>query len=118
MYDSVPSLAFEKAKSNDCIISSLNTIYELSKTILKKKFDRYVSVETRIEFLEEFLSFIDLIPVKHRIEICRDPKDNMYLELASSGNADIIVTGDNDLLILDPFSAIRIITPKEFMEHF
>jgi len=48
--------------------------------------------------------------------MCRDPKDDMYLELALSGNADCIVTGDPDLQILNPFKNIPIISPKEFLE--
>ncbi|WP_079680589.1 putative toxin-antitoxin system toxin component, PIN family [Planktothrix sp. PCC 11201] len=49
------------------------------------------------------------------IEECRDPKDNKYLELAVSGNADYIITGDKDLLVLNPFRAISIITVDQFL---
>ena len=41
--------------------------------------------------------------------------DNMVLELAVSGGADFIVTGDQDLLVLDPFQGIRIVTPEAFL---
>lgn len=45
--------------------------------------------------------------------ICRDPKDNFLLDLAVSSNADYLVTGDNDLLVLDPFQNIQIIRADE-----
>ena len=40
----------------------------------------------------------------------------MILELAVSGRADCIVTRDKDLLVLDPFRGIRIVTPEAFLE--
>lgn len=52
---------------------------------------------------------------KRRITICRDPKDNMFLEAAADGNADMIVSGDDDLLDLGAFEGIPITTPSEFL---
>jgi uncharacterized protein len=52
----------------------------------------------------------------HSIKICRDPKDNMYLELALSGKADCIITGGPDLLVLHPFENIRVMSPKELLD--
>ncbi len=53
-----------------------------------------------------------------KISICRDPKDNMYLEIAIAGKADLIITGDSDLLVLHPFCNIPVITPKMFLDNF
>lgn len=50
-----------------------------------------------------------------KIAACRDPKDDIYLEVATAGQADAIVTGDGDLLALHPFRSIPIITPREFL---
>jgi len=52
---------------------------------------------------------------KRRITICRDPKDNMFLEAAVDGGADDFVGGDDDLLHLEAFEGIPIITPAEFL---
>jgi len=52
---------------------------------------------------------------QRRITACRDPKDNIVLEVAVDGGADFIVTGDNDLLVLHPFEGIPIIGPAEFL---
>lgn len=52
------------------------------------------------------------------IKACRDPKDDHLLALAVAGQADIIVTGDSDLLSMDPFQKIRIIGPSEFLRSF
>ena len=49
------------------------------------------------------------------IRICRDPKDDKFLEAAISGSAEFIVTGDHDLLSLDPFRGIHILSPAGFL---
>lgn len=55
---------------------------------------------------------------KRRITICRDPKDNMFLEAAAAGSADFIVSGDDDLLDLEAFEGIPIVKPFEFLADF
>ncbi len=50
------------------------------------------------------------------INDCRDPKDNFLLELAISAEADYIVTGDKDLLILNPYRQIKIVRANDFEE--
>jgi predicted nucleic acid-binding protein len=59
-----------------------------------------------------------LIDPSIEITVCRDPKDNMILELAVSGEADFIITGDEDLLILNPFQSIQILTPDAWLTNF
>ena len=52
---------------------------------------------------------------ERRVETCRDPADNMVLEAAVAGDADYIVTGDEDLLMLRSFEDIPIVGPAEFL---
>jgi uncharacterized protein len=49
------------------------------------------------------------------VTACRDPKDNAFLEVAVAGRADVIVTGDEDLEVLDPFEGIPIVSPAKFL---
>ncbi|PKO23264.1 MAG: putative toxin-antitoxin system toxin component, PIN family [Chloroflexi bacterium HGW-Chloroflexi-1] len=46
-----------------------------------------------------------------RVTICRDPKDNKVLEVATAGHADVIVSGDEDVSVLSPFEGIPIVRP-------
>jgi putative PIN family toxin of toxin-antitoxin system len=116
---SIPFKAFEKAVKTHEIIRSHKILEEFLKTIFKPKLDRYFKDDlAKKGFVISYISVSSDINVKHNITLCRDPKDNMYLELALSGKAACIVTGDNDLLVLDPFRNIRIITPKEFLDQF
>ncbi len=51
-----------------------------------------------------------------RIDVCRDPKDNMFLEAALTAEADVIVSGDEDLLVLDSFRSIPVVGPAPFLQ--
>ena len=51
-----------------------------------------------------------------RIIACRDPKDDKFLEMAVAGKADVIVSGDEDLLVLHPFAGIPIVSPATFLQ--
>jgi putative PIN family toxin of toxin-antitoxin system len=50
-----------------------------------------------------------------RITDCRDPKDNIYLELALTAGATIIVSSDMDLLVLHPWRSVRILRPSAYL---
>ena len=116
--NSSPDLAFRKAKSEGDILCSVDTLKELTEKLFKSKFDKYVSIETRLEFLMEFKDVCEIIKVLRKVNICRDPKDNKYLELAMSGRADCIVSGDKDLLVLHPFKNIPIISASDFLKRY
>ena len=55
--------------------------------------------------------------VTETLSVCRDPKDNPVLEAATAGDADLIVTGDEDLLVLNPFRGIQILKPADFIQR-
>lgn len=59
----------------------------------------------------------ELVIPKKIITACRDPKDNKFLEAALAGEADAIVTGDDDLLVLHPFEGVEILRPAELLER-
>lgn len=109
---------WEKSQKRDDIIASQKTFDEFNSVFLRPKFDRYLTLESRLEVILEVQVLVKLIHVTHSVSICRDPKDNMYLELALSGKADCIISNDEDLLVLNPFETVPIITPEEFLERF
>lgn len=51
-----------------------------------------------------------------QVRACRDPRDDQFLEVAAAGEADVIVSGDEDLLTLHPWRGIPIVTPARFLE--
>ena len=114
--DSVPGQAFIRALNHGMILVSGALVGELSRVLGRDRFDRYVTREERDEFLESLIRESNLIEITEAVQVCRDPKDDQVLELAVNGNATYIVTGDADLLVLNPFRGVEIITPAEFLK--
>jgi uncharacterized protein len=116
---SIPGKALLRAQSiSTTLLMSHHVFTELIEVLMRPKFDRYVSKEIRQSFFEELKIVGANVEITEHIKLCRDPKDDMYLELALCGKADCIVTGDKDLLSLNPFKNIPIITPLEFLNRF
>jgi putative PIN family toxin of toxin-antitoxin system len=111
--DSVPGRVIRAAVQFGTILVSDSTIEELTAVLSRPKFDPYLSVSQRQEFIRLLGSIAQRIPTTCTIRACRDPRDDKFLELAVSGRADVIVTGDQDLLDLNPFHGIPIIIPSE-----
>jgi putative PIN family toxin of toxin-antitoxin system len=68
-------------------------------------------------FAAALLREAEWVNVVTSITTCRDQADDKILALALDGKATCIVTGDNDLLALDPFRGIRIQRPDQFLRH-
>ncbi len=113
--DSVPARAVRKAVTEARLLVSEATLVELADVLSRAKFDPYVSIADRQQFLRLLGRIAEMVPVVHTIRACRDPRDDKFLELAVNGEADIIVTGDDDLLVLDPFRDIPIVTPAAYL---
>ena len=68
--------------------------------------------------LSPLIQFMEIIkPVTH-VEICRDPDDNKFLECAKDSYALYIVSGDKDLLVIEQFGNVQIVTAKDFCEKY
>jgi putative PIN family toxin of toxin-antitoxin system len=113
---SVPGQAMTKAENSGQLLASEATMAEIDEVLRRPKFSRFLSVETRLEYLKRYRDAVRLILVSYPIHVCRDPRDDKFLEVAVHGKADLILTGDTDLLALDSFQRVRIVTPREFLE--
>jgi len=113
---SVSRRAFDRAIAEGELLVSTDTIDELNEVLGRPDFEQYITEEERMEFLAVLLREARLVEVQIHIGECRDPRDNKFLELAISGEATCIVTGDQDLLVLHPFRGIQIVTPRVFLE--
>jgi uncharacterized protein len=107
--------AFDRAVDTGIILMSDSVFLEISEVLLRPKFDRYIDRAKRQNFIEDLLKIVNFVEIDQQISECRDPKDNKYLELAVCGGAKLIVTGDNDLLILNPFRRITILNIQDFL---
>ena len=116
--DSVNRKAFNKAREIGIPVYSIDTLSEFSKTLIRPKFDKYVSQTKRLDAIVAYENIGQLLKVTVKIERCHDPKDDKFLELAVEGGATCIITGDKDLLVLHPFKHIPIITAANFLKVF
>jgi putative PIN family toxin of toxin-antitoxin system len=112
---SIPRRALDRALREGRPLISAATTTELDDVIHRPRFDKYLSEEERIEFLTTLVREAELVNVVERVTDCRDPRDNKFLELAVSGRATHVVTGDSDLLVLHPFRGIIVVSPSEFL---
>lgn len=113
--ESKPRHALDSALSKGEILLSFATLAELYEVLSRERFRRYVDEETVRAFLAAFTREAEWIAVDAQIRACRDPKDDKFLELAVAGHATHIVTGDADLLALNPFREIEILSPDALL---
>jgi len=112
---SVPGQAVRMATHEGQLLASDATLEELADVLSRPKFDSYVTLEERQAFMLLFGRIVEHVPITRRVRLCRDPKDDAVLELALNGGADLIITGDRDLLALGAFENRRILTPAAYL---
>ena len=114
---STPAQAVERAISDGQLLASTATLRELMTKLLSPKFDRYVPRERRDALLLRLAPLIEIVEVVQRVQASRDPDDDKFLEVAINGRADVVVSGDGDLLDLHPFRGIAILAPAAYVDH-
>ena len=82
----------------------------------RPKLARYFSSKDVEAILGRLVKEGELMAAGERRRLSRDPKDDLFIELAIDGNADFLVTGDQDLLVLQRVGRTRIVTPAMFVE--
>jgi putative PIN family toxin of toxin-antitoxin system len=112
---SVPGCAVRLVVDEGQLLISEATMDELADVLARSKFDPYVTLEDRQQFVRLLGRVAEWVPVLAELQACRDPKDDKFLALGVTGQADIIITGDDDLLILNPFQGITIVTPADYL---
>lgn len=112
---SLPSLAVHLVEQRCTLLKSVATEQQLFEVLARPYFAPLVPASTR-EWLQALLKAAELVPIVERIAACRDPTDDKFLELAVNGGADLIVTGDPDLLVLNAFRTIPIVPPAAFVQ--
>ena len=121
--NSIPDQAVTLALGKFQLCVSEELLTQLSKILRKSGFDKYVSLESRMDFLEAIRTGALWLPVaeatrKEAKGSCRDESDDFVLALALGAEADIIVSSDHDLLVLHLWRGIAIVTPAEFLEKY
>ena len=99
------------------LVFSEELITEFIDVVNRPKFEKYFSKKDIARILDLFDQYGQLTEVKSDINICRDKKDNFLLNLSIDSKADYLITGDNDLLILEKIKHTKIINFTDFLKH-
>ena len=98
------------------MLFSIELIEEIRATVEKPKLKKHFDSKAIEEMLLTFESMIELIPVKSKVQFCRDSKDDFLLSLSKDGKAHFLITGDKDLLSLNRFRKTDIVTFSQFIK--
>lgn len=111
---SMPGMAALVVERRGGLLKSLVTEQQLFEVVSRPYLAALIDPASQA-WLRKLMAAAELVGITERIAACRDPTDDKFLELAVNGRADLIVTGDGDLLVLNPFRHIPIVTPAAFM---
>ncbi len=112
--NSQPRRALDKARHQGTVLMSESIWQEIIEVLTRPKFERYVSLIERDLFITWLGELVRFVEISKTVNVCRDARDDKFLELAVNGDAELIVSGNQDLLILNPFLGISIVTAREF----
>jgi putative PIN family toxin of toxin-antitoxin system len=109
-------ILYSLAEGKYRLLYSRDSLGELVRVVSRPRIMRGLLDDFDIKELIALIKFRgqEILP-SVSIKACRDLSDNMFLEIAVEGNADLIVSGDDDLLSLSPFQGIPVITPARFL---
>lgn len=115
--DSVPERALLRAEEVDVFTLSAAVDDQISGVLNRPRLPRAIPVARRERVLEILRQVAVWFEPTVRVTDCRDPKDDKYLELALAlaAGAETIVSGDDDLLVLDPWRGVRILLPADYL---
>ncbi len=112
---SSPALAVYLTERRCILLKSTATEQELLQVVARPQLAHLIAPPF-LDWLSGMLAAAELVTITERVTECRDPKDDKFLELALNGGADVIVSGDHDLLALSPFREVPIIKPAAFVQ--
>jgi putative PIN family toxin of toxin-antitoxin system len=115
--ESLPAQVLAQVEMRSVLLFSESTMYELADVLSRPKFDRYVSRDARKGFIPRIGRIAEFVPIIQTICECRDPKDDRILEVAWNGQAEIIITGDADLLGMHPWRRVEILSPSDYLKR-
>ena len=96
------------------LIFSHELMTEFVEVVKRPKLKKYFAEDDLRQMLELIDQYADIITVTSDVKVCRDENDNFLLSLALDSKANYLITGDNDLLVINQFMDTRIITISQY----
>jgi uncharacterized protein len=102
------------------LVTSPLLLREITSVLARERLRKYVSADEAMRFVADLAAQTTLLvdPPGPHPTVCRDPRDDYLVALAEASGAEAIITGDLDLLAIDPGElAVEVITPRQFIER-
>ncbi len=112
--NSIPAEVLNWGENVGVILFSTDTLTELLSVLSRKKFAKYINSQDIEGLSQRIQATWCYVPIIQTVNLCRDEKDNKFIDLALNGRASHLIIGDNDLLILDSIQDISILNPRDF----
>ncbi|MBC7379488.1 MAG: putative toxin-antitoxin system toxin component, PIN family [Burkholderiaceae bacterium] len=117
---SVPRQAFMAALASCELRCSQETLAELDRVVNRAKFSAWLPLADRHRFVELYCAHTTLEVIdeaSHALAkgVCRDPKDAIFLALAVASDAQVLISSDEDLLVLHGWKGLAIMKPADFL---
>lgn len=116
--EGVCSKLLVRARKGECDLILSNDIVREFEKVLSKKFALSRQEISDVRAILAEAAKANMRHVNPIEPVCRDGDDNKILACALAANADYLVTGDEDLLVMKKYGKTRIISPKEFEDLF
>jgi putative PIN family toxin of toxin-antitoxin system len=105
------------AQDEFVMVTAPELLAELDRVLTYPKLQRYYTDKERTRFVALIMALCEVVDLPETIpHICRDPEDDQLIACAVFGEADLIVSGDDDLLALERVGDIPILTAAQFLE--
>lgn len=115
--NSISAKILNWGEDNGVILYSAATLTEVLSVLGRSKFSKYID-HNDIDGLSIRIKTVWLfVEILNQIQLCRDPKDDKFIDLALNGEASHLITGDNDLLVLNPIENTSVINPRTFWDE-
>jgi putative PIN family toxin of toxin-antitoxin system len=104
-------------EDNGVILYSAATLTEVLSVLGRSKFSKYIDHDDIDELSIRIKTVWLFVEILNQVQLCRDPKDDKFIDLALNGDASHLITGDNDLLVLNPIENTSVINPRTFWDE-
>jgi putative PIN family toxin of toxin-antitoxin system len=114
--NSISAKILNWGEDNGVILYSAATLNEVLSVLGRSKFSKYIDHDD-IDGLSIRIKTVWLfVEILNQVQLCRDPKADKFIDLALNGKASHLITGDSDLLVLNPVENTSIINPRTFWD--
>jgi putative PIN family toxin of toxin-antitoxin system len=105
------------AQGHWVLVTAPELLEELDRVLQYPRLQRYYTQDERVRFVALVAALGELVELPRAVpRICRDPEDDWVIACAVAGDADVIVSGDQDLLDLKQVGSIPILSARQFLE--